>query len=63
MPMRDSTLRLVHVVGQALSVEMLPDSVHYNQITSKEMKAHFLNGQIRMAGVYRQCADHLLSCG
>mgnify|MGYP004418729293 FL=1 len=47
--MRDSTLRLVHVVGQALSVEMLPDSVHYNQITSKEMKAHFLNGQIRMA--------------
>ena len=47
--MRDSTLRLAHVVGQALSVEMLPDSLHYNQIASKEMKAHFVDGQMRMA--------------
>ncbi len=47
--MNDSTVRLAHVIGQALSVEMLPDSTHYNQITSKEMKAYFDKGQIRMA--------------
>ena len=47
--MNDSTIRMAHVIGQALSVEMLPDSVHFNQITSKEMKAHFDKGQLRMA--------------
>lgn len=42
--MRDSTVDHAHVIGQALSVEMLPDSVHYNQIASKEMFAFFENG-------------------
>ena len=31
--MADSTIRFAHVIGQALSVEMLPDTVHYNQVS------------------------------
>ena len=46
--MNDSTVRMAHVIGQALSVDEMPDSVHFNQITSKEMKAYFENGQARM---------------
>lgn len=45
--MNDSTVRFAHVIGQALSIEQMPDSVHFNQITSKEMMAYFLDGQIR----------------
>lgn len=45
--MNDSTIREAHVLGQALSVEMLPDSMHYNQISSKNMFAYFTNGNIR----------------
>ena len=32
--MNDSTVRFAHVIGQALSVEQMPDSVHFNQISS-----------------------------
>lgn len=46
--MNDSTIRMVHVIGQALSIDEMPDSVHFNQVTSKEMKAYFENGQARM---------------
>ena len=46
--MRDSTIRFAHVIGQALSVDQMPDSIHFNQVTSKEMKAYFENGQARM---------------
>ena len=46
--MNDSTIRFAHVLGQALSVEQMPDSVHYNQISAREMKAYFENGQARM---------------
>lgn len=46
--MNDSTIRMAHVIGQALSIDEMPDSVHFNQVTSKEMKAHFENGQARM---------------
>ena len=45
--MNDSTIDWAHVVGQAFSAEQLPDSVHFNQISSKEMKAFFANGEIR----------------
>lgn len=45
--MNDSTVREAHVLGQALSVEMLPDSTHYNQITSSNMYAYFIDGKIR----------------
>lgn len=45
----DSTVRFAHVIGQALSVEQMPDSVHFNQITSKEMMAYFTGGEMTMA--------------
>lgn len=45
--MNDSTIRLAHVIGQALSIEQMPDTVNFNQSASKEMKAYFLDGQIR----------------
>ena len=46
--MADSTIRFAHVIGQALSVEMLPDTVHYNQVSSKEMKSWFKEGKLRL---------------
>ena len=46
--MADSTIRFAHVVGQALSIEQMPDSVHYNQITSSEMKSYFEKGEMKM---------------
>ena len=45
--MNDSTIRMAHVIGQALSIEQMPDSVHYNQITSKEMKSFFEAGEVK----------------
>lgn len=44
--MADSTLRYADVIGQALSVERM-DSVHYNQIASKEMQVYFEEGKAR----------------
>lgn len=41
----DSTIDSIHVVNQALLCQQL-DSVHYNQVASKEMRMYFLNGQI-----------------
>ena len=46
--MADSTIHFAHVIGQALSVEMLPDTVHYNQVSSKEMKSWFEEGKLRL---------------
>lgn len=45
--MKDSTIDRAHVIGQALSVEQMPDSVHFNQITSKEMFAYFKKGELQ----------------
>ena len=45
--MNDSTIDWAHVIGQAFSAEQLSDSVHFNQISSKEMKAFFDRGEIR----------------
>lgn len=44
--MKDSTINRAHVIGQALSIEQMSDSVHFNQITSKEMLAFFEKGEI-----------------
>lgn len=44
--MKDSTIHRAHVIGQALSIEQMPDSVHFNQVTSKEMFAYFNHGEI-----------------
>lgn len=46
--MADSTIRFAHVIGQAFSIEMMPDTVHYNQISSKEMKSWFTEGKLHM---------------
>lgn len=48
--LNDSTLDWVHVIGQALFVEML-DTANYNQIAGREMKAFFKNGDIEHADV------------
>lgn len=45
----DSTIRETHVMGNALSVELMPDSVHYNQVSSKKMMAFFVAGKPREA--------------
>ena len=45
--MNDSTIDWAHVIGQAFSVEQMSDSIHFNQVSSKEMKAFFVNGEMR----------------
>lgn len=47
--MNDSTIRMAHIHGQALSVEQMPDKEHYNQVAARDMKAYFEGGQVRMA--------------
>ena len=44
--MNDSTIDWAHIINQALTVEM-KDSIHYNQVSGKEMKAYFANGDMR----------------
>lgn len=44
--MKDSTINRAHVIGQALSVEQMKDTVHYNQVASKEMLAFFKDGEV-----------------
>lgn len=45
--LNDSTIREAHVLGQALSVEEMPDSTHYNQVSSTDMYAYFIDGNLR----------------
>lgn len=45
--MNDSTIDWAHVIGQAFSAEQMPDTIHFNQVSSKEMKAFFKNGEMR----------------
>lgn len=45
--MNDSTVREAHVLGQAMSIEQMRDSVHYNQVSSRDMYAYFRNGNMR----------------
>ena len=45
--MNDSTVRYAEVIGQALSVEQMSDSIHYNQMSSREMYTYFDNGKLR----------------
>lgn len=45
--LNDSTINWAHVINQALSVQQLKqDTAKFNQISSKEMKAFFSNGDI-----------------
>lgn len=48
--MNDSTIDWAHIINQALAVEQ-KDSVHYNQVSGKEMKAFFANGDMRQVDV------------
>lgn len=48
--MNDSTIDWAHIINQALSVEM-KDSVKYNQISGKEIKAYFVDGDVRVIDV------------
>ena len=45
--MNDSTIDWAHVTKQAFSIEQMPDSTHFNQVSSNEMKAYFRQGEIR----------------
>ena len=42
--LNDSTIDWAHVIGQALFIQM-HDSVHFNQIAGREMKAYFKAGE------------------
>ncbi len=48
--MNDSTIDWAHIINQALTVEQ-KDSIHYNQVSGKEMKAYFENGDMRRVEV------------
>jgi len=48
--MNDSTIDWAHIINQALTVEM-KDSVHYNQVAGKEIKAFFVEGDMRRVEV------------
>ncbi len=44
--MNDSTVRYAEVLSQALSVQQY-DSLRFNQIASRDMRAYFVDGQLR----------------
>lgn len=46
----DSTITWAHIINQALVVEQ-KDTVHYNQVSGKEMKAFFEEGEMRRVDV------------
>lgn len=49
----DSTVREARVLGQALSIELMSDSTHYNQLSSRDIYAYFINGNIRRTDAIR----------
>ena len=48
--MNDSTIDWAHIHNQALSVERI-DSVNYNQVSGKDMKAYFKDGEMEQVDV------------
>ena len=48
--MNDSTIDRAHIQNQALSVERL-DSLNYNQVSGKDMKAYFEGGEMKQVDV------------
>lgn len=48
--MNDSTIDWAHIINQAMSTEQM-DSVHYNQVSGKEIKAYFTGGDLRQVDV------------
>jgi lipopolysaccharide export system protein LptA len=47
---KDNTINWAHIINQALTVERM-DSLHSNQVSGKEMKAFFVNGDMRQVDV------------
>lgn len=47
--MKDSTVDRAHVINQAFSIEKLREPEMYNQVSSKEMFAFFIDGEIHEA--------------
>lgn len=54
--MKDSVIDYAHVINQAFSIEDLNEKDVYNQVSSLEMFAYFLNGEIHEA----QAKDNVL---
>ncbi|MCH5301342.1 MAG: hypothetical protein J1E77_00755 [Prevotella sp.] len=54
--LKDSVVDYAHVIDQAFSIEQLPDTVNYNQVSSNEMFAYFTDGHMREA----QAKDNVL---
>ena len=54
--LKDSVVDHAHVIDNAFSIEQLRDLVNYNQVSSKEMFAYFVNGSIHEA----QAKDNVL---
>ncbi len=54
--MKDSTIDHAHVIGQAFSTEQMNDTVHFNQVSSKEMKVFFEKGEAKES----QAIDNVL---
>lgn len=48
--LNDSTIEWAHIINQALAVER-KDTLHYNQVGGKEMKAFFVDGEMRQVDV------------
>lgn len=48
--MNDSTIDWAHIINQALTVEQ-KDTLYYNQVSGKEMKAFFVEGDMRQVDV------------
>lgn len=48
--LNDSTIEWAHIENQALMVEQL-DTAHYNQISGRDIKAYFINGNIEHSDV------------
>ncbi|MDR0895483.1 MAG: hypothetical protein LBN06_09350 [Prevotellaceae bacterium] len=48
--LKSGTINWAHIINQALTVERM-DSVHYNQVSGKEMKAFFVDGDMRQVDV------------
>lgn len=55
--MNDSTVREMHVLGNAFSAEQVRDKEHFNQISSKEMHAYFEKGEMK----YNEAVGNVLT--
>jgi lipopolysaccharide export system protein LptA len=54
--MKNNAIDWAHVIGQAFSTEQLADTTHFNQVSSKEMKTFFKDGDMRES----QAIDNVL---